>query len=222
MLNGFRSFAGIRNVPYVTRGLQLHVDAGTKGSYPGSGTTWYNQAGLPNVTLEGTTFTTDAGGGISATQSSFAPFSSGLTFNGGFTISTWVRAAGNGSVQRLFTVSPEAAVLRLEGNNLRIYFFDTSNNLISVTVNNMITTTPTYYNFTATYDGSTLRLFRNNVEVGNLSSTNTLRTISDGYLLRLGTEGLVGNMYINQYYNRPLNTTEMTQNFNAFRGRFGL
>jgi len=222
MLNGFRSFAGIRRVPYVTRGLRLHVDAAAKGSYPGSGTVWYNQAGLPNVNLDATSFTTDAGGGITATTSSFSSFSSGISFAGGFTISTWVRASGNGSVQRLFTATPEAAVLRLEGNNLRIYFFNPSNNIVSVTVNNIVTSTPTYYNFSATYDGSVLRLFRNNVEIGNLNSVDPLRTLNDGHLFWSGIEGFSGNMYVSQFYNRALSTTELSQNFNAFRGRFGL
>lgn len=222
---------------YVTSGLQLFVDAGNTSSYPGSGTTWTDLSGNGNnVTLTSATFTSDSGGGIVSSSTSSAAANAATTTNmnfagGGFSISVWVKHTGTVStarVQRYFTLqsSPtEGPVLRHNSSandSLHGYIFDSGNTIRSVDITSQVFT-GTYYNFVFNYDGSVFRLYRNNIEVGNLTQSITYPTSSNTFgLFPAGTEWFEGNMYIAQYYNRSLSTSEISQNFNAFRYRFGI
>jgi len=214
----------------VQDGLVLNLDASKFYSYPRSGNTWTNLAGSPNVTLSSTSFVTDASGGIGFTSgSSTASFTAtGLSISSGFTISVWVKHTGTlpravGITQRYFTIQPEAVVLRFENNdNLHGYVFDNEGIFRSISISNQIFS-GNYYNCVYSYDGSTFRLYNNTVEIGNLSATVTLRTPSGtGYFPSEAPEWFEGNMYSSQFYNRALTATEITQNYNALKGRFGL
>jgi hypothetical protein len=214
----------------VTDGLVLCFDAANTKSYPGTGTTWTNLIGLPNVTLTSTSFTNNAIGGISFTSSSsLASFSSaGLSLSNGFTVSVWIKHTGTlpravGSVQRYFTIPSEAVVLRFENNNiLRGYVFDNTGTIRSISVSNQIFS-GNYYNCVYSYDGTTFKLYNNNVEIGNLSVSVTLRTPSGtANLPSGGSEWFEGDMHLTHFYNRALTPQEIQQNFNALRGRFGL
>jgi hypothetical protein len=164
----------------VAEGLQMHLDASNRSSYPGTGNVWFNLAGGPNVSLSNTTFSQDSLGGISYTSSSSgANFASGLNFaNGGFTISVWLRHSGTVStarVQRYFSLnsSPaEGPVVRHNSSSnasLHGYIFDSGGTFRSIDLSNQIFTN-TYYNVVYTYNGSVFRLYRNNVEVGSFLS----------------------------------------------------
>jgi hypothetical protein len=214
----------------VQANLVLNLDAGASSSYPGSGTTWTNLYGSPNITLSSTSYVTDAGGGIGFTSnSSTASFStSGFSLSNGFTIAVWVKHTGAlpravGGVQRYFTIPSEAAVLRFENNDvLRGYAFDSDGNFRDIRIDNQIFS-GNYYNCVYTYDGSTFRLYKNAVEIGNLDVATTLRTPSGtAQLPSSGSEWFEGNMYTSQFYNRALTAQEIQQNFNALRGRFGI
>ena len=214
----------------VQSGLVLNLDAGVSSSYSGSGTTWTNLSGSPNVTLSSTSFVTDASGGIGFTSSSSSSSftATGLSLSGGFTISVWVKHTGTlpravGSVQRYFTIPSEAAVLRFENNNvLRGYAFDSGGTIRSISISNQIFS-GNYYNCVYSYDGFTFRLYNNTVEIGNLSATVTLRTPSGtGTLPNGGGEWFEGNMYSSQFYNRALTAQEIQQNYIATKSRFGL
>jgi hypothetical protein len=214
----------------VQSGLVLNLDAGVSSSYSGSGTTWANLNGSPNITLSNTSFTSDNGGGIIfGSSSASASFStSGFSLSNGFTISVWVKHTGTlpravGSVQRYFTIPSEAAVLRFENNNvLRGYAFDTGGTIRSISISNQILSN-VYYHCTYSYDGSVFRLYKNAEEIGNLSVSVTLRTPSGtANLPSGGGEWFEGNMYSVQYYNRALSASEIQQNFIATRSRFGI
>jgi len=211
-------------------GLVLCLDAANLKSYPGTGTTWTNTIGSPNITLSSTGFTSEAQGGIvfSSSSSSAAFPSTGFNLSNGFTISVWIKHTGTlprtvGSVQRYFTIPSEAAVLRFENNNiLRGYCFDTTGTIRSISVSTQIVSN-TYYNCVFSYDNSVFRLYKNEVEIGNLSVSVTLRTPSGSANLPSGgSEWFEGNMYYTQFYNRALSATEISQNFNALRGRYGI
>jgi hypothetical protein len=211
-------------------GLELWLDAGNSKSYPGSGTTWTNLANTNlNTTLSGTSFTSDAGGGIVFGNGNTGSIPSGLTFSGagtGYTISVWLRHTGTvstGRIQRYFTLEQEAAVLRhsnLSNSNLHAYSIDSGGTIRQINIDNQIFTDE-YYNLVSVYNGSSIIVYRNGVEAGNVVTSFTLRTPS-GAALSSTTEYFEGNMYIIKYYNRPLNSTEVTQNYDALKERFGL
>lgn len=217
----------------VRNGLLLDLDAGISSSYPGSGSTWTDlSTNSTAVNLSSTSYTTDAGGGISFSSSaSSANFTATLNFSGGFTLETWIKHTGvvsTARVQRYMTIgsSPlEGPVLRhnsASNGSLHGYLFDSGNTFREIDVAGQILTN-TYYHLVYTYDGTTFRLYKNNVQVGTLVATVTLPTLGTTHgLAPGGVEYFEGNMYAARYYNRALTAAEILQNYDALRNRFGL
>lgn len=191
---------------------------------------WYDLSGSSlNANLNGTSFTTDASGGIVFGSGDTAAIPSGLTFSGsgtGYTISVWLKHTGTVSTartQRYFTLEPEAAVLRhstATNSNLHAYSFDSGGTIRQINIDNQIFTNE-YYNLVSVYNGSSITVYKNGTSVGSVATTFTLRTPTNA-LLSNSTEYFEGNMYSVQYYNRPLSGAEITQNYDALKGRFGL
>ena len=217
----------------VRGGLLLDLDAGISSSYPGSGTTWTDLTANSTIAnLSSTTYTTDAGGGIYFSSSaSSANFTATLNFSGGFTLETWIKHTGvvsTARVQRYMTIgsSPlEGPVLRhnsASNGSLHGYLFDSGSTFREIDIAGQILTN-TYYHLVYTYDGTTFRLYKNNVQVGTLVATVTLPTLGTTHgLAPGGVEYFEGNMYAARYYNRALRAAEILQNYNALKGRFGL
>lgn len=82
-----------------------------------------------------------------------------------------------------------------------------------------------YHYYGLTYDGSTKRSYIDGVQVGTQSITGTLTT---SFTRRLGRFGGDTNYYAHGFmgsyniYNRALTASEVLQNYNATKGRFGL
>jgi hypothetical protein len=81
-----------------------------------------------------------------------------------------------------------------------------------------------WYNFTFTYDGSFVRGYQNAVSPKSSSLSGNLYTTTSPILLASSKYGAQAACSISNYkiYNRALSQAEITQNFNALRGRFGL
>lgn len=83
-----------------------------------------------------------------------------------------------------------------------------------------------YHYYGLTYDGSTKRSYIDGVQVGTQSVTGTLTTSFSNR--RLGRFGGDTNYYAHGFmggyniYNRALTASEVLQNYNATKGRFGL
>jgi len=85
-----------------------------------------------------------------------------------------------------------------------------------------------WYNITVTVNSSSIgSLFINGVQLGasnTFSGLNISNTVNDFYVGRIEFAGynFNGNIANSQVYNRALTATEVLQNFNATKGRFGL
>jgi hypothetical protein len=81
-----------------------------------------------------------------------------------------------------------------------------------------------WHHMIGTYDGSTLRMYVDNVLVGSNSSTrtitNTVKPVQIGHLDNYYAFG--GKMSVAKIYNKALSAAEINQNYNALRGRFGV
>jgi hypothetical protein len=87
----------------------------------------------------------------------------------------------------------------------------------SISVNN-------WHHLVVTYDGTTLSLYRNGSLVGTPATstgniTNTSKTLTIAVRGGQYFGGIISNARI---YNRSISTSEIQQNFNALRGRFGI
>ena len=223
-------------VSIVTDGLVLHLDAGNSNSYPGSGTTWTDLSGNGNngTLTNGPTYDSSNGGSIVFDGNNDYVNLGDLDLPASFTLSIWFK--GNTTQPQQF-----CGLLNKSGNGfgawglygdanssyVRFGFINTSNSLreISNTNFNDIKAN-TWVNYVGTYDFSNLRLYRNGVEIASAVETtnpvSTNDTASIGYRVALSANAYAGLVSNAKIYNKALTPSEVTQNFDALKGRYGL
>jgi hypothetical protein len=224
----------------VTSGLVNYLDAGYMGSYPTTGTTWYDVSGYnKNGTLtNGPTYSTDGGGSIvfdgiddSVTLGSFTGnFISNPSLNNGvISFSCWVFVSSSSSYYIISsgaqTVSTGVAFSYQNGNP----FVSVKGQDFTATINISTLDFPlnNWINFTFVANGSSLVTYKNGVLLqstnyvsATLSDADSLLTIARPNNTTLYTLG--GKVAITSFYNKALSSTEVLQNFNAQKSRFGL
>ena len=230
--------------PIVTNGLVLNLDAGRKSSYPNTGTTWYDISGNGNngTMTNGPVFGTASGGVINLNGSnqyiSVSGLATYLNNKTNFTYETWFKVNSTTTFGTLFSF----------GNNDNysndIIFF-VSSNQICLQVNNGVdggtvtTFTSTDWNsMSVVYDGTQtgnanrLKLYLNGVlQTLTFGTYNVPASTSNTSMVNSGigvystgnwNNLLSGSIGSSRLYNKSLTDTEITQNFNATKTRFGL
>jgi hypothetical protein len=227
---------GVSGGPYITRdsSLVLELDAADQNSYPGSGTVWTdlstsNSQGI----LTGSsspTYTSTFNGGITfnGTNQYVSSSLSNISIPGTISVCCWVRhSTVPSAVQRYVTVGAnETAVIRHDGSiyapGTFLFYILTSGTLKFLPVAGQITTNTNYY-FCGTWDGTTMRAYKNGAQIGTSTPGGTMATSNLPYYVTGATpECLNGSIFCTQIYNRALSATEITQNYNAQKSRFGL
>lgn len=211
-------------------GLVVFLDAAQKRSYPGTGTIWTDLS---------TTFS-------DATLYNSVSFSSN---NGGYMIFTNDTAFANGNIPSnltTWTASAWVYALNVSGLPFRVVFGSKTDEPIGLYLGgtdswggpgfpyrwgyydgtNDITgsdiTTNTWYNITVTKNSNTYQLYHNGnqvkeqVGVGKDVPEYTLGRTGDG---NYPMNGYIATFYL---YDRVLNSTQIKQNYDAIRRRFGL
>ena len=228
----------------VTNGLVLALDAANPRSYVSGSTNWFNltnTAPLSGSLINGPTYSSANLGSIAFDGvNDYVNYGNALNFErtDSFSFSFWARA------NSLTTFSTLIAKM---DSSARGYFFaiETDGTLVSIlrntpTTNNLFVRTSIsqvvvniWYNLTVTYNGTSLANgvsfyinaipTSNTVSFDNLTST-TVTSQSGSIAARpfLGGGYLNGNIALSQVYNRALSATEVQQNFNALRGRYGI
>jgi hypothetical protein len=212
-------------------GLVLSLDAGNHISYPGSGTTWTDLSGNGNTgTLtNGPTFNTDNGGSIgfdgsndyvliSCNNSTIRTYNSTTQF----TVKLPFYSGGQRCILSYRTGAGLLYIGKLNGG-IFCYYDQLSNPFfIAGSIEN---DTITVCSLTCDADNSLFTMYIN----GNLISAVSRTGWASSYhsSLHLGYDGgtneyMVGNFYQFFHYNRVLSASEILQNYNATKGRFGL
>jgi len=216
----------------VTDGLVFAVDAANKKSYPGSGTTWTDLVGGSGYSLtNGPTFNSGNGGSIDfdGTNDYFDTGLTGGIYNpSSFTMDIWLRInstkSNYGLAGRLDNTFTQGVTLY--GANSTIYFtVNTYNqNLTSTSIS-----TGVILNLHCSYDESTLKLYKNGSLVSSTSYSVAVNYNSSyGWNVANNSTGVsLGlapdmNCYSFKVYGKALSPTEITQNYNALKSRFGL
>jgi hypothetical protein len=220
--------------PIVTNGLVLNMDAGNTLSYTSGSSTWND--------LSGNNFT-----GSLVNSPVFTPSNGGaLTFNGSNNRVTLgdnqtLQFTDNFSAFTWFKKSTSQAQVGIVGNasynnggwmiglgnsypteRLIIVFNSTSEQ----GVNGTTTLNPgLWYYGGFTFTGGTLIAYVNGKQDG-ISTGHSITKNTTSFLIGQGTQGgwnyFNGSVASTQIYNRALTLSEVTQNFNALRGRYGL
>jgi hypothetical protein len=211
----------------VTDGLVLALDAGNVKSYPSSGTTWSDLSGNLNSgsLINGPTFDTANGGSIVFDGSNDYVQTN---INRSFTAMTLM-----GFIKRNGTQPEYTGIFFSRGSiTTGLNFYSTTQNLgytwndavNTYTFNsNLLVPNNTWCMVAMSVTSTTATLYVNTSSAINTVS-HTSTTIDD---LRLGADEfgsrfMNGNIANVMMYNRALSATEVLQNFNATRGRFGV
>jgi len=240
--NAYKSRYGIPDI--VTDGLVLNLDAGNPYSYlsGSSGTTWSNTVAVSS-SISGTLTNGPvySNGAITFDGTNdYVGYGNVLNFErtDSFSLSGWVR---------INSLSSFRAIIAKMDSSFRGYLFavETTGQVVFIlrntsTTNGIIVRTAsspiainTWYNITVTYNGTSSpngvnfyinsEIISNSVAQDNLSST-VLNSQAGAIGARIGPNDgyLLGNIASTQIYNRALSSTEVSQNFNALRGRYGI
>lgn len=224
----------------VTDGLVLNLNAADPNSYPGSGTTWTDISGNGNngTLTNGPTFNSANGGSIVFDGTDdYVAIANSSTINpnnGSFTIICWVNSdpsnAGDGWDLWIGKRTTGTNGYYVGANNPSGVRFMIGNDAGSRTDTAFIGYTfNTWAMFTAVLDrtANTQTIIRNNFEQtasttpsgGNYYNTGTLSIGAD---IGVGSFFVNGRQSIVLMYNRALSSSEIAQNYNATKSRFGL
>ena len=218
--------------PNISRdGLVLCLDAGNRSSYPGSGTVWTNLGGSNNGALVNSPTFSGANGGMIQFNGS-SQYATSTFANTSFTQLTFIAF-----FYRITTGSSGAGIVFNRGgggnttgmnisytnaNNLGYHWNDDGGTYnydsgLSVPLN--------AWSYCALSVNSASALFCVNRNFVNRVYSHASTSIGGG--MQIGADPAAGRYYQSNFalafiYNRALSQAEITQNFNATKGRFGL
>lgn len=218
------------NSRIITDGLVLCLDAANSKSYPGSGTTWTDLSGNGNTgtLVNGPTYSSANGGTLVFDGSDeYITVSNVQPNTNDFTISVWVYKNNNTSNNYVWDFGSNGGTLAA-GTSVSGYGFRYYN--VTLGTGNMYTQGPIpdinkWYEVSITRNSGTTTMYVNGQlitsssgDTHNISST-TLNIGRYGGGTGYEHDGRMSNFKI---YNRALTAAEISQNFNALRGRFGI
>ena len=226
------------NPRIVTDNLVLCLDAGNTKSYPGSGTTWFDLSGKGNdATINGAQFfngyfsfdgTSDYG--------QISDSSDFLFGTGNFTEEAWHKRNGNSTWEAPIVRGEEDSWGGLWINtsgNFYPYHYSESGANITFNTEDSPGTHWIHHVTTTTNTGSAviIKVYKNGVLQGSqTTSVNGWQPKSTSVGTDLWVGGILGANYwydgrivtCRIYKGKALSATEVTQNYNALKGRFGL
>lgn len=236
-----RNYEGI-----VTDGLVLNLDAGFTPSYPKNGTTWYDVGGTNNGTLiNGPTYSSNNGGAImfdgtndyinlGNPQSLNFANSKSITVSQVIKVDSFINNTTSLMWEDFFGGNGNEPIsLRYGWINSAIkkatLLISFGQSLETALDSTTTLQTNTIYFITGTYDGSKMKIYINGTLENEVSETRAIKTPVDAsarWFIGTGELNAArwfdGSIYITQIYNKPLSASEVLQNFNAQKGRFGL
>ena len=219
----------------VEDGLVLALDAGNAKSYPGSGTTWTDLSGQGNngTLVNGAGYSGDNLGSLSFDGTNdHITLTTNPSLTNQITIEVWVKleptinnltgwiCGRESSYRILYTSTGFAWVCATDNNG-----WYTSGTAISAS---SLTPHTKTYQAVVTYDGSNNKIYVNGtLRITGSAISGNIRNVNPYYIMRDGSNDVnidhgQGIIYSHRIYNRALTASEIQQNFNALRGRFGI
>ena len=224
---------------YVTSGLTLNLDAGNYASYSTTGTKWVDISGsFNNGTLtNGPTWSSASGGTFSFDGTDDYVINSNFNItpiNNELCISLWYRTSNNANEKMLIDLcgitntssNRDFFSIRQNwtfNNKISCYFNSTAGFQYVAFPNQVVTNT--WNNIVYSKVGNTLNAYLNGVSVATQNVSGNIQTIQryiiaqDNLFSSNLFSGSIANVMI---YNRGLSASEVLQNYNALKGRFGL
>ena len=230
----------------VTNNLVLHLDAGDSNSYSGSGTTWTDLSGQGNhaTLINNPTYSSNNEGYLNFDGSNDYATLPNMDLTGNeATFSIWTYCTTTAQSAALIFLGDSTAP---HGNgrilNVHLpyevtggqYYFDKGHDGSSSASYDRINgylSSSTYLNqwvnwaFTANAATGSMKVYRNGLLFDSGTGKTKTFSNSDGdmkYIAYSGTNHYEGHISNLQLYKKELSLSEVTQNFNATKGRFGI
>jgi hypothetical protein len=213
------------NPTIITNGLVLCLDAGNTKSYPGSGTTWTDLSGNGNTgtITNGPTYSSSNGGSLVFDGVNDSVYMTNPGISQTFSVSSWINCTNVASSNNIVSKNGPY-FMRIVSSKVRFnvltdggWLFQDGTTVLS---NNV------WYNLTMVYDGSTWKGYINSNLEFSVPKTGLITSNSSlyiGYTPDVGEQaGFNGNISQVSIYNRALTASEIQQNYNATKSRFGL
>jgi len=216
------------NPRIVTDGLVLALDAGNTKSYPGSGTTWTDLSGNGNNgTLNGPTYSD--GSIVFDGINDYISLVDNLGDPQQFSVSFWCYPtelnvdAGN-NYRRIFltlgsTTNTTNVILIEQGGNISFRIPGGSTDNFQASGFSGINQ---WGYVTCVYNQSHRQIYFNGVFKSQLAEAGVTVDFGSPQIVDTSNQIFKGNIAIFKIYNRALTASEIQQNFNALRGRFGI
>jgi hypothetical protein len=222
----------------VTDGLVLALDAANRKSYPGSGTTWTDLSGNGNngTLVNGPTYNSANSGSIVFAGDNdyvIATRPSSLVAGGPISVSLWAKWITTGTtistiqvlVDNNHSSSPVQGFVLQDRPDLSKSIQFGSNITSNGATSTFQVGDGTWHHIVGTNDQTTTKLYIDgslNAQISQGGLGTVQPNISVGYWQFTPGRYLNGNVAQVSIYNRALSAAEISQNFNAFRGRFGI
>ncbi len=214
----------------VQNGLVFNLDAGVDASYDG-GTTWRDLEGGNNGTLtNGPTFDRDDGGSIvfdATNEYVLSDVDFSINPSNGITMGIWVKGSSATNNTLISYSKP------LTNNGCRLQLYQSKVNFVygGVASYSFNYSAATFFNNTwrhlfVSSDGSNALMYLNgsyfnSVSLGTPSTSDLSRVLISQYTHQAGS-GFGGSCSAAYIYNRALTASEVLQNYNVTRHRFGV
>jgi hypothetical protein len=218
----------------VTDGLVLALDAANTKSYPGSGTTWTDLSGNGNngTLVNGVGYSGDNLGSLvfDGTDDVVELVNFPQIFSSSVAMCGWFYFSESNTRDILFGSYNNSIGINFEkhtSDRLRLYWH--GNTVVDTFSSNNVVSSGAW-TYIAIQRNKTAQLIQFYVN-GNLVSqpsvslfdiSNSLTTFRVGRDIRTGTTALSGNISQVSIYNRALTESEIQQNFNSSRHRYGI
>jgi len=214
------------NPGLVSDGLVLALDADNIKSYPGSGTTWYDIASTNNGTLvNGPTF---SGSNPSYFRfdntNDYVQLPASLGYTSEVSAFAWFRSIGSPTGGYHIIFGPTSLEISIPSGGAIRTGIVTNTRYVSNHGSGLTDGNWHYVGFT--FEGTTKNSYIDGVFVGGQTTAGTLNfSFGDRTMGRFGGSSayyLNGDISNARIYNRALTPTEITQNYNISKGRFGI
>lgn len=224
----------------ISNGLVLALDAANKVSYPGSGTSWYdlsgnnknatltngsifNAANLGNIVFDGTNDYVNIGVGTGINQ-----------LPSDFTVSMWAKATAANSnwgnligdyyTNTVATTNEWQIMMNNSSANLSFYVVGPGYVISNISSGFGANT---WINVVLTRIGSAVTLYANNNVIATATNSTSLGTVTGNFNIGIdgnnASEPFSGNIAsVLVYKNKGLTASEVLQNYNETKSRFGL
>jgi hypothetical protein len=228
--------------PTVTNGLFLCLDAASKKSYPGTGTTWFDASAYStNLTLAGSGYTYSSNGFFTnSADGALGTISNLTTASNNFSYDVWAKPTAtheidaqssggtNGISGQKYLIGANQAGAVNGGagiscgtNGISVYEHGDGYMPPLLVWSGSVSSTVMSH-IVVVYTSKQPQLYVNGVLVATgLTSTKTAVVVSN--TVGFGPYGFfTGDIAAVRFYDRSLSQSEITQNFNALKGRYGL